>query len=112
MKFIPLPTECQQLEQLPNIIPSIANSLRSIGIRKPVELKDQDAYVLYSQLCNTSGKRHDPCVIEVFISAIRYMQGQAAQPWWAFTEERKKFFKSESLRSHSFGTPAHFELGM
>jgi Pathogenicity locus len=107
MKFIPIPTECQQLEQLPNVVPSIANSLRSIGIRKPVELKNKDAYLLYNQLCDTTGKRHDPCIIEVFISAIRYMQGQTAQPWWTFTEERKKLFQPASFKAQ-----VNFGLGM
>jgi hypothetical protein len=89
MKFIPLPTECQQLEQLPNVCPSIAENLRLVGIEKPSDLKKQDAYSLYQALCTVTGKRHDPCVIDVFISAIRYMQGQAPQSWWAFTDERK-----------------------
>jgi hypothetical protein len=89
MKFIPLPTECQRLEQLPNVCPSIAANLRLVGIQKPVDLKKQDAYSLYQTLCAVTGKRYDPCVIDVFISAIRYMQGQAPQSWWVFTDERK-----------------------
>lgn len=37
--------------------------------------------------------RHDPCVIDVFMSVTRFMAGvagAAAQPWWAFTSERKR----------------------
>jgi hypothetical protein len=89
MKFIPLPIECQRLEQLPNVGPSIAQDLRLIGVQKPLDLKKQDAFALYERLCSATGKKHDPCVIDVFISAIRYMNGQAPQSWWAFTAERK-----------------------
>jgi hypothetical protein len=96
MKFIPLPTECQQLEQLPNVGPSIAHDLRLIGIHKPADIKQQDPIMMFQQLCSTTGKKHDPCVIDVFISAIRYMNGQAPQSWWQFTEERKSLLQMKA----------------
>jgi len=34
--------------------------------------------------------RDDPCVIDTFISAVRFMEGAPALPWWHYTEERKK----------------------
>ena len=45
---------------------------------------------LYDKLCVLTVTRHDPCVIDVFISVTRFMAGAAAQPWWAYTEERKR----------------------
>ena len=49
--------ECQRLEQLPNIGPSLANDLRDVGITHPQDLARSDAFELYSQLCRLRGKR-------------------------------------------------------
>jgi len=51
--------ECQVLEQLPNIGPSLAADLRLIGIQHPKELRGKDAFVLYQKLCAATGQRHD-----------------------------------------------------
>ena len=37
-----------------------------------------------------TGQKYDPCIIDVFISAVRYMDGGPARKWWEFTNERKK----------------------
>lgn len=81
--------ECERLEQLPNIGPSIAADLRRIGIVHPAELADRDPFALYQALCRQTGKRQDPCVLDTFIAAVDFMRGGAAQPWWAFTARRK-----------------------
>lgn len=84
--------ECLQLEQLPNIGPSIAGDLRLIGIAHPQQLADQDAFHLYQALCRTTGKRHDPCVLDTFMAACDFMRGAAAKPWWDYTAQRKAQF--------------------
>ena len=33
--------------------------------------------------------RQDPCVLDTFISITRFMDGDEARPWWAYTAERK-----------------------
>ncbi len=81
--------ECQQLEQLPNIGPSIAADLRSIGVQHPAELVPRDAFQLYQQLCQVTGKRQDPCVLDTFIAAVEFMRGAEPRPWWAYTAARK-----------------------
>lgn len=81
--------ECEQLEQLPNIGPSIAADLRRIGIAHPAELAPCDAFQLYRQLCTTTGKRQDPCVLDTFLAAVDFMRGAEPRPWWAYTAERK-----------------------
>jgi hypothetical protein len=45
--------------------------------------------VMYDDLCRITGVRHDPCVLDVFIAAVRFMAGGPAMPWWKFTAERK-----------------------
>jgi hypothetical protein len=78
------------LQEIPNIGPSLAESLERAGIRRPSQLKGKDPYVLYATLCKRTGVRHDPCVLDTFISAVRYMEGGPAQPWWHFTSERRE----------------------
>lgn len=81
--------ECELLEQLPNIGPSLAEDLRSIGVLSPQQLPQRDPYALYQALCRLSGKRQDPCVLDTFIAAVEFMRGGPAQPWWAYTAQRK-----------------------
>ena len=78
------------LQDIPNIGPSLAESLERAGIKRPSQLKGKDPYVLYARLCKRTGVRHDPCVLDTFISAVRYMEGGPAQPWWHFTPERRE----------------------
>jgi hypothetical protein len=81
--------ECQQLEQLPNIGPSIAADLRLIGIQRPQDLANKDALQLYQALCRATGKRQDPCVLDTFMAATDFMRGAPARPWWDYTAQRK-----------------------
>ena len=81
--------ECQRLEQLPNIGPSLAADLRDVGISHPSELADKDAFALYTALCQLRGTRQDPCVLDTFMAAVDFMRGEPPQPWWAYTAERK-----------------------
>ena len=86
--------ECETLEQLPNIGPSLAASLRLIGIREPQDLRGKDAFVLYQKLCAATGQRQDPCVLDTFMAATDFMRGAPAAPWWKYTAERKALFGS------------------
>ncbi len=78
-----------ELEQLPNIGPAGAGDLRLLGIAVPVDLIGRDPYIMYDNLCTITNKRHDPCVIDVFIAAVRFMGGEESKPWWFYTAERK-----------------------
>ena len=85
-------SDCKALEQLPNIGPSLAADLRSIGIRHPRELAHRDAFALYQALCAKTGKRHDPCVLDTFMAATDFMRGAPAAPWWHYTPHRKAMY--------------------
>lgn len=80
----------ERLEDIPNIGKAIAADLRRIGIQEPEGLKGQDPFRLYEQLNEAAGRRQDPCLLDVFISAVRFMEGGPPRPWWHFTAERKK----------------------
>lgn len=87
-------SEATTLESIPNIGPAIAEDLRQLGIASPGDLIGKDAYTLYLALCDHSGQRQDPCVLDTFIAATRFMAGDPPRPWWHYTAERKRRFKS------------------
>jgi len=89
-------SKVRSLTGLPNIGPAMARDLVFIGILKPEHLKGKDPVKLYETLCRKSGTRHDPCVLDVFISITRFMAGEEPKPWWAYTEERKEITESKS----------------
>lgn len=78
------------LTELPNIGPAIAEDLHLLGILHPQDLIDENPYQLFKNLCRKTGVRHDPCVLDVFLAAVDYMEGGEAVPWWEFTALRKK----------------------
>jgi hypothetical protein len=80
------------LEAIPNIGRSLARDLRSIGIKEPQELVGRDPHQLYLELCQYTGARQDPCVLDTFISAVRFMEGAPPRPWWHYTAGRKETF--------------------
>jgi hypothetical protein len=49
--------------------------------------RDPDA--MYDALCDLDGRRHDPCLRDVFAAVVAYANGEEARPWWAFTPARK-----------------------
>ena len=84
--------QATKLEDIPNIGPSIASNLRSIGVDTPKELLKHDPYLLYAKLCKRTGQYHDPCVLDIFLSAKHFMSKSESLKWWFFTNERKKNF--------------------
>ncbi|MCU0919125.1 MAG: helix-hairpin-helix domain-containing protein [Burkholderiaceae bacterium] len=84
--------DCQALEQLPNIGPTLAADLRRLGIRHPGELRSRDPFQLYQALCRATGKRQDPCVLDTFMAATDFMRGAAPTPWWHYTAQRKQVY--------------------
>ena len=85
-----------RMEQIPNIGTSMAEDLRLIGLSHPQDLIGRNPYAMYEELCRKTGQRHDPCVIDVFISAVRFMQGEPKRPWWAYTSERKRMLADKA----------------
>ena len=80
-----------ELTHLPNIGPAMAADLRVAGIKKPKDLIGKDPFQLYDILCSKTAQAHDPCVIDVFLAAVDFMEGGNAAPWWKFTAERKRY---------------------
>ncbi len=88
----------QNLTDIPNIGKAISRALELIGIHHPNDLIGKDPYQMYHQLCDITGKRQDHCIIDVFIAAVRFMEGAAPQKWWAYTAERKATLKQKAIK--------------
>src|SRR6516164_2428173 len=78
------------LADIPNVGPAVAADLRRLGITAPADLLGRDPYALYGGLCEITGRRHDPCLLDTFIAAVRFMAGGPKKPWWKYTAERKR----------------------
>lgn len=83
-------TNVKNLKEIPNVGPATIKYLNIIGINTPFELLGQNPYSMFQELCSVTGKQFDPCLADVFISSVRYMEGEPAKSWWEYTEERKK----------------------
>ncbi len=90
-----------RLKELPNIGKTMAKNLQIIGIEKPKELIGKEPMHLYEKLCLVTGKQHDPCVIDVFMSVIHFMEGGEPLPWWSFTQKRKQCFSKGTKKDNN-----------
>ena len=79
-----------KLESIPNVGPAIAAKLRLLGYKVPRDLKGKNPYAMYQKLLKLTGRHYDPCLLDVFISAVSFCNGNPPKPWWEFTAERKK----------------------
>src|SRR5713101_8341028 len=82
--------EMARLEDIPNVGAAIAADLRQLAIASPGELVGRDPFAMYDDLCRITGQRHDPCLLDTFIAAVRFMEGAPKKPWWEYTAERKR----------------------
>ncbi len=81
--------EITHFQKIPNVGKAAEEDLILLGFNKPIQLIGIDPYKMYNDLCRITNQRHDPCVIDVFISAVRFMEGGPSKKWWEFTNERK-----------------------
>ena len=100
-----------RLEDIPNVGPAVAADLRRLGIKSPGELSGRDPYALYGDLCRLTGQRHDPCLLDTFIAAVRFMAGEPKQPWWKYTAERKRELAARRRGQELCLTPGHGAAG-
>jgi len=87
-----------KLESIPNVGPITAAKLRLLGYKEPSDLTGADPYAMYKKLCELTGKHQDPCLLDVFISAVSFCNGNPPKPWWEFTAKRKAKLKRLLLK--------------
>ena len=86
------PTE-RQLQDLVSVGPATVRDLNRLGVTSVAELALCDPQRLYEMLCRKTGKRQDPCVLDVYRAAV----SQARNPrlpieqcvWWYWSRQRK-----------------------
>lgn len=83
-----LRTDVKNLQKIPNVGKAIEKYFNIIGINSPMQLIGKDPYQMYNELCDSTHQKHDRCVIDVFISAVRYLEGSHPKNWWEFIKER------------------------
>lgn len=79
----------KKLTDLPNIGKAMAADLHLLDIHSPQDLVGRDPIVLYQQLSRITQMAQDPCVLDVFMSVVDFMNGGPPRPWWEFTPQRK-----------------------
>ena len=83
----------RRLVDLSGVGPAMLDDFDVLGVKSVEQLARCDADQLYQQLCDRTGKRQDPCVLDVFNCAI----AQARNPdlpreqrnWWYWSRLRK-----------------------
>lgn len=84
-----------RFDQIINVGAATAGDFERLGISTPQDLIGLNPLDLYRKICEFDRQFHDPCVLDVFIAAIDYMNGNQPRNWWSFTLERKKRFTPE-----------------
>lgn len=98
------------LEAIPNVGPSIARDLRSIGIKQPRDLIGGNPYSLYRILCDKTRTRQGPCVLDTFRVSNSAFGSIAAQPFRELAVKAKLAkinFQTESIHIEAACCP-HF----
>lgn len=85
------------LEDLPDVGRAVAADLRLLGIERPQELLGHQPLELYRRLNRVTGTRHDPCMLDVFMAVIHFIEHGETLPWWKFTAQRKKLYSPDLL---------------
>ena len=70
---------------LPNVGDATARDLRLLGFGAPADLAGQDPYALYDRLCEVTGVRQDPCVLDVYL----YPSAQGREPQATYIDARR-----------------------
>ena len=86
----------RKFEEMPNIGPQMARDFKLLGFKHPQDLAGKDPIKLYEQIQKLIGTRHDPCVLDTYMAAVDFMNGNPAQPWWNYTPKRKALLNTKA----------------
>ncbi|MBI4906083.1 MAG: hypothetical protein HY820_20790 [Acidobacteria bacterium] len=83
----------RELGDLAGVGPAMLEDFRLLQVRSVEQLAEEDPQELYHRLCQITGVRQDPCVLDVFHCAV----AQARDPrlpaekrnWWCWSRKRK-----------------------
>jgi hypothetical protein len=63
---------------------------------------------MYDDLCRITAQRHDPCLLDTFISAVRYMEGAPKKPWWKGAQTERAQLVDSSFAFPHFRAKSNF----
>lgn len=89
------PSDARRLEDLPNIGKSISKDLRSIGILTPQDLVARQPVMVFRELADVMGSRHDPCVLYTLLAVEHFMNTSEALSWARFAQDGKRLLQEE-----------------
>lgn len=87
----------KELRDLKNVGKATLADLHLLGIDSVKQLASQDATELFHKIEQKSGKRHDPCVWDVFAAIIHEAKTGEPTVWWEWTAQRKALQKAGKL---------------
>lgn len=79
-----------ELLTLMNVGPAVLKDLHLLGIEKIIQLRNESPDHLFEKLQKITGKKHDPCMWDVFAAIIHEAQTGEKLPWWKWSAIRKK----------------------
>src|SRR4051794_3308565 len=90
--------EQRRLRDLAGVGPAIEGDLHLLNVQTVPELSGCDGNELYKRLCEVTGVRQDPCVLDTLRCAV----AQARDPrlpteqrnWWWWSRQRKQGYLS------------------
>ena len=81
-----------ELRKIPGVGKSIAEDLRSLGIRRVRDLRHRNPEDLYNDLCAGTGKPVDRCMLYVLRCAVYFASHKKHDPeklkWWDWKDSR------------------------
>jgi hypothetical protein len=83
----------RKLSDLRGIGRKMLEDFRQLGIGDVRQLRVQEAQRLYDHICQVSGVRQDPCVLDTYRCAIEQARNpqlpQEQRDWWYWSRVRK-----------------------
>jgi hypothetical protein len=81
------------LRDLAGVGPAVEADLKSLGVASVAALKGRDGDELYRRLCEQTGTRQDPCVLDGFRCAVAQAKDEdlpaEQRNWWWWSRQRK-----------------------
>ena len=84
--------EVKKFKDIPNVGPAMERDFLKLGLKSPSDLASKDPYRLYQKMCQLTGLRQDPCVLDTYLAVVDFMKGAPARPWYSYTAFRQKHY--------------------
>ncbi len=82
-------------QEIQNVGPAMSKDFERLGLQNPQCLIGRDPLELYRDICELDRTFHDPCVLDVYLASVEYMNGHPPRPWWEYTSVRKSRYSQD-----------------